>query len=109
MQMLLYVHLTHKHAREAFGRLKNFSDDIIKWLSANNLKLNPDKIEFILFGSRTVPVKFSEYFLVIKLGDLLSLAEVVRNLGVFFDSEFSFSCHVRNSCKACFVHIRDLT
>ena len=33
---------------------------------------------------------------------------MIRNLGVWFDSDFSFSCHVRNICKACFVHIRDL-
>ena len=38
----------------------------------------------------------------------LVLAEAIRNLGVWFDSDCSFSCHVRNICKACFVHIRDL-
>ena len=27
-------------------------NDVRKWLSANKLKLNPDKTEFILFGSR---------------------------------------------------------
>ena len=31
-----------------------------------------------------------------------------RNLGVWFDSDFSFSCHVRKVCKACFAHVRDL-
>ena len=35
-------------------------------------------------------------------------AEAIRSLGVWFDSDFSFSCHVRNICKACFAHIRDL-
>ena len=30
------------------------------------------------------------------------------NLGVWFDSDFSFSCHVKNIYKACFVLIRDL-
>ena len=42
------------------------------------------------------------------LGTPQSPAEAIRNLGVWFDSDFSFSCHVRNICKACFVHIRDL-
>ena len=34
--------------------------------------------------------------------------DAVRNLGVWFDSDFSFSCHVMKVCKACFAHVRDL-
>ena len=104
----LYVHLTHKHATLAFERPKNCLDDVRKWLSVNKLKLNPDKTEFILFGSKNVRTKLGKYFPVNILGTLLSPAEAIRNLGVWFDSDFSFSCHVRNICKACFVHIRDL-
>ena len=32
----------------------------------------------------------------------------MRNLGVFFDSGFTFSSHVSSICKSCFVHLRDL-
>ena len=48
----------------------------------------------------------SKFFPVNILGNLFSPAEAVRNLGVWFNSDFPFSC--RNTCKACFVHIRDL-
>ena len=106
--MQLYVHLTHKHATLAFERLKNCLDDVRKWLSVKKLKLNPDKTEFIQFGSKNVRTKLGKFFPVNILGTLLSPAEAIRNLGVWFDSDFSFSCHVRNICKACFVHIRDL-
>ena len=37
------------------------------------------------------------------VGNLLSSAEVVRNIGVWFDLVVSFPCHVRNTCKACFI------
>ena len=104
----LYVHLTHKHATPAFERLKNCLDDVRKWLSVNKLKLNPDKTEFILFSSKNVRTKLGKFFPVNILGTPLSPAEAIRNLGVWFDSDFSFSCHVGNICKACFVHIRDL-
>ena len=104
----LYVHLTHNHATLAFESLKNCLDDVRKWLSVNKLKLYPDKTEFILFGSKNVRTKLGKFFPVNILGTLLSPAEAIRNLGVWFDSDFSFSCHVRNICKACFVHIRDL-
>ena len=50
---------------------------------------------------------FPKIFPVNIRGNRLSPAEVVRHLGVWFDSDFSFSCHVRNICKGCFLHIRD--
>ena len=83
-------------------------DDIGKWLSVNKLKLNPDKTEFILFDSKNIRRKLGKIFPVSILGTLLSPAEAIRNLGVWCDSDSSFSCHFRNICKACFVHIRDL-
>ena len=46
----LSVHLTHKNVAHAIDRLKSCLDDVKKWLSANKLKLNPDKTEFIVFG-----------------------------------------------------------
>ena len=33
---------------------------------------------------------------------------MARNLGVRFDSDFSFLRHVQNICKSCFAQIRDL-
>ena len=48
----LYVHLTHNNVAHAFDRLKSCLDDVKKWLSANKLKLNPDKTEFIIFGTK---------------------------------------------------------
>ena len=87
----------------AFDRLKGFLDNVIKWLSANKLKLNPDKTEFIIFCTN-INMKNS----VNVLGTLLSPVGVVRKLGVWFDIDFSFSRHVQIICKSCFAHIRDL-
>ena len=39
--------------------------------------------------------------------DFLSPVGVVRNLGVWFDSNVPFSRHVQNICKSCFAQIRD--
>ena len=58
----LYVHLTHNHATQAFDRLKNFLDDVRKWLSANKLKLNPDKTEFIYLRLKKCPHKTQQIF-----------------------------------------------
>ena len=42
------------------------------------------------------------------LGNCLSPMDVVRNLGVLFDSKFSFTNHVNSFIKSCFANLRDL-
>ena len=95
--MQLYVHLAHQNVTHAFARLKTCLDDVKKWLSANKWKLNPDKTEFIIFGSKTQREKLNKYFPGNILGNFLSSAEVVRNLGVWFDTP----------SKACPEYLKD--
>ena len=77
-------------------------------MSLSKLKLNPEKTEFIVFGSKAQRRKISSHFPLSILGSLLHLVDSVRNLGVWFDAEFSFSEHVKRTCKACFLQMRDL-
>ena len=104
----LYVHLTHKNIASALDKLSHCLEDVKRWLSTNKLKLNPDKTEFIVFDSNSQCEKPYHSFLVNILGNLISPRHAVRNLGVWFDSDFSFSCHVMKVCKACFAHVWDL-
>ena len=101
--MQLFVHLTHKNLAHAFDRLKSCLDGVKKWLSASKLKLNPDKTEFVIFGSKIQREKLNKSFSVNILGNFLSPVGAVRNLGVWFDSDFSFSRHVQNICKSGFA------
>ena len=64
--------------------------------------------QFIVFGSKAQRQKISSHFPVSILGSLLHPVDSVRNLGVWFDAEFSFSEHVKRTCKACFLQMRDL-
>ena len=72
------------------------------------LKLNPDKTEFIILGSHAQLKKLDPYLPVKIFGNFMHPAVVVKNLGVWFDANFSFANHVRNICKTCFIQIRDL-
>ena len=75
---------------------------------ANKLKLNPEKTEFILIGSKNNCKQLLPYFPVNILGNQVSPAQSVRNLGVIFDSNFSFSDNVSQVIKSTRVHARDL-
>ena len=103
----LYVHLTPKCTQVAFSQLQKCLSDIQDWMGANKLKLNPDKTEFILFGSKRQRDKLSSCFPVDILGSMLCPTDKVKNLGVVFDSGFTFSSHVASVCRQCFIGIRD--
>ena len=77
-------------------------------MSLSKLKLNPEKTEFIVFGSKGQHQKISSHFPVSILGSLLHPVDMVRNLGVWFDAEFSFSERVKRTCKACLIQMRYL-
>ena len=104
----LFIHISHKNAALAFNKLKSCLLDVQKWMSSSMLKLNPDKTEFIIFGSHAQLKKLDPYLPVKIFGNFMHPAVVVKNLGVWFDANFSFANHVRNICKTCFIQIRDL-
>ena len=64
--------------------------------------------EFIIIGTKQQRHKLSNHFPVKLLDNDICPSDSVRNLGVVFDSDFSFHKHVSNICKSCFHHIRDL-
>ena len=74
-------------------------------MSTSKFKLNTDKIEFIVFGSKRQRDKLKAYFPTTILGNPHCPAESVKNLGGWFDSDFSLSKHVQNVCKSYFVHL----
>ena len=87
----LFIHLTHKNAEIAFDRLGKCLEDVKLWLCANKLKLNADKTDFIIFGSKSQQKKLNPFFPVNILGESLIPSDAVKNLGVWFDSDFSFT------------------
>ena len=101
----LYIHLSHKNASSALAKLNACLRDVQEWMPLSKLKLNP---EFIVFGSKAQHQKISSHFPVSILGSLLHPVDSVRNLGVWFDADFSFSEHIKRTCKACFLQMRDL-
>ena len=75
-------------------------------MSTSKLKLNHDKTEFIIFGSKRQRDKLKTCFPIDILGSPLCLVNSVENLGVWFDSDFSLSKHIQNVCKS-FVKLLD--
>ena len=65
----LYVHLSHMNASAAFDKWNRCLQDVKEWMSASKFKLNPDKTEFILFGSKKQRERLNVCFLIDILGN----------------------------------------
>ena len=90
----VYVHLSQKNASAIFEQLNRCLEDIKEWMSTSKLKLNPDKTEFIIFGAKRQRDKLNACFPIDILGSPLCPVDSVKNLGVWYDSNFSLSKHV---------------
>ena len=104
----LYISLSPANLSHSIQKLKNCLNDIQNFMFTNKLKLNPDKTEFILIGSHKNRKQLPPHFPISILGNQVSPAQSVRNLGVVFDSNFNFSNHVSQVIKSTRVHARDL-
>ena len=81
---------------------------------ASKLKLNPDKTEFILIGTKAQRDNFKKYFPTKLLDQDVTSTDSARNLGVEFDKYFNFKKHrprpppISKVFRSCYYHIRDL-
>ena len=78
-------------------------------MANNKLKLNPDKTEFIFFGSPSQRKALESAFPVNILGNMISPVKSAKNLGVIFDANFDFSKHVSAVCSSCYYYISDFS
>jgi hypothetical protein len=63
---------------------------------------------FIIIGTHRQRRKLTHFFPTNILSHSVAPSDIVRNLGVTFDSDFNFRKHISVTCRSCFYHIRDL-
>src|SRR6218665_4019908 len=97
---------------DSIDHLLHVVKQISFWMISNLLCLNPSKSEFILIGLRDQLKEIPDPSISINLDSALTHTftptSPVRNLGVIFDQNLSFSDHITQLSRSCFVHIRDL-
>ena len=70
------------------------------WCFDNRLLLNPDKTKLIIYGSRRMTDKLSEFHLSLLGKDLISVP-TVKDLGVTFDKNLTFNDHIAKTVSSC--------
>lgn len=104
----IYTSFFPDQCEHSLTNIENCLCKIQDWMYENKLKLNPDKTEFMLLGNHKLTDECSIHFPCKILGCDSYPGKFVKNLGVFFDSDFEFHRHISQISKSCFYHIRDL-
>lgn len=85
--------------------LEKCVSEVSDWMSANCLKLNQEKTEYIIFRPRNHAFSPADY--PVQIGEsTLSPAPFVNNLGVTQDSCLTMERQVNKVTRACYYHIR---
>ena len=87
--------------------IESCMSDVSSWMSANLLKLNHEKTEFIIFKPRYSTISPQDYPLLIG-NTMLTSADHVRNLGVTQDCSLTMEKHVNNITRTCYHQIRNI-
>ena len=72
------------------------------------IKTKSQQNRLFIFGSKAKHQKLASHSIVNILENLFYSADSVGSLGLQFHAEFSFSKHIQNTCKACFLQRCDL-
>lgn len=91
-----------------FTRLEKCVCEIADFMLVNKLKLNEDKTEFIMFGTRQqfkkLPVKLN----IDICGEKIESVETVRNLGFWMDKHHTNRAHVNKLVSASYLTLRNI-
>ena len=81
------------------SKIEKVMTDIKNWMVKKRLKLNDDKTECMLSGTENA-LKNYEQFQHIKIGaSNIKIVPVVRNLGVYIDSNLTMKNQISNTVK----------
>ena len=83
--------------------LEKCIQEIRSWMRQNFLKLNNEKTEFLLFGSRQQLSKVSLPFITIGDSQITPLINKHNMLGVIFDSTMTLKPHISNIVRVIII------
>ena len=106
------LYITFKSSQEpadsCITTLEKCIQEIRNWMIRNFFKLNDEKTEFLLFGSRQQLSKVSLPFITIGVSQITPSSQA-RNLGVIFDSTITLKPHISNIVRVSSFHIRNIS
>ena len=104
----LYLSTDPSQFASARSSLERCILDVRAWMSANKLKLNDSKTEFLVLGRKLHLENTSNSCLIIG-NKVIHASPKVRNLGTTFDPTLSMDSYISSLCRSSYFHLRNLS
>ena len=98
---------TATNQTDAVIAMERCISDIRTWMLTDKLKLNDDKTEFMLTGTKQQLSKVNIDYLTVGSIDVVPVT-VARNLGTWFDSKLNLQEQIHKTCKSGFFHLYNI-
>ena len=82
------------------SRVADSMQQLQAWFQSNSLKMNPDKTNFILFGTKSSIAKASDFHITLP-GSVIILSPTVKVLGITFDPCMTWEHHISVLVRKC--------
>jgi exonuclease III len=105
----LYISCKPEDVLTAKIKLEACLKDIVNWLLHNNLALNANKSELLVFGTKQQLGKLKELPKIQVNGVTLTASQSAKDLGVWLDPSLTYDKHIGMICKSCYFYIRKLS
>ena len=97
-----------KSIQEIESKIGLIMKDIKNWMNKKKLKLNENKTECMLFGTKYALKKYEE-FKQIRIGaSTIKITKKVKDLGVYIDNELKMKDQINQTVNICNYHIRNI-
>ena len=93
---------------DALNCLHSCIEEIGQWSRSNLLKLNDQKTDVVVFGTKHKLPLMKDIRITIG-GSTTSSSSHVRNLGVIFDSTLSMTNHISAICRTAYMHLHNIS
>ena len=103
----IYITLSKSETEISLALLQDCLLDVRDWMRSSKLRINPDKTEVLLFGTKLHRKEFMKHLPAKLLDQKITLTDSARNLGVVFDGGLNFRKHISLVCRSCYYHILD--
>ena len=94
--------------KEKVDKYERCVTDLKEWMSQNRLKLNAEKTEAVLIGSKKQRMKIDQKHIEIE-GSNIDFKENARNLGVIIDSGLNMTDHVKNLKRSILFELKKIS
>jgi hypothetical protein len=82
-------------------------DELRSWMLTDKLKINDDKTEFMIIGTRQQLAKISPRNLTIGKTTVTTVA-TAKNLGTWMDDRLTMVENINKTCRSAYFHIHNI-